>query len=85
MALRIFQVFEFWFIGPNITHHGTTHDFLEVCAQITENIGDPQVTGDFVAALMDERKSSLPFLRVVDWKFEYILTDDRTIKLHKLI
>ena len=80
-------MFEYWFEGPNITHHGTTHDFLEVCAQITEIIGNPQVTGDFVTALMEDRRQMLAFVRVVDWKFEYRFDNpsETTIKLHKYI
>lgn len=88
-------MFEYWFLGLNdgdgdFSHHGTTHDFLEVCSQIAELIS-PKVCGAFVAELLNERKKELSFLRVTDWKFEGRFStptksDDMhvtIIKLHK--
>lgn len=82
-------MYEYWFLDPDENHTGTTSDFLEVLCRITEVFGS-SVTGKFVAALMEDQRDSLAFLRVIDWKFEYIVSvnDDigvsTEIKLHKV-
>jgi hypothetical protein len=86
-------MFEYWFHGledsnGTYTHHGTTHDFLEVCSQIAQLIG-PIVAGNFVAALLADREKELAFLRVVEWKFEFTTKPhedepEQKIILHKL-
>lgn len=82
-------MFEYWFLGTEVPHHGTTHDFLEVLCQIAEHF-DSQTAGRFVEGLMNDQREQLTFLRVIDWKFEFSVNQlnldepEQTIKLHKL-
>jgi hypothetical protein len=86
-------MFEFWFHGLDdgdgpFIHHGTTHDFLEVCCQIAQCY-DFKIAGEFVRSVLTEHAKELSFLRVVDWKIDYTVdvNDDigleRKIVLHK--
>lgn len=70
-------MFEYWFHGlndgdGNFTHHGVTHDFLEVLCQMAL-LYNATITGNFVKALLIEHDKKLSFLRVADWKFEYLV------------
>lgn len=87
-------MFEFWFHGLDdgdgpFTHHGTTHDFLEVMSQVAQCFSH-HIAGDFVAALLNDQATNLSFLRMIDWKFEYRIEPpegvgtERSIILHKL-
>lgn len=80
-------MFEYWFLGTEVPHHGTTHDFLEVLCQIAEHFS-PITAGDFASALLASKSNELAFLRVIDWKFEFATkpfedAPEQTIKLHK--
>lgn len=83
-------MFEYWFHGLDdgdgiFTHHGHTHDFLEVISQVAQCFDD-KVAGDFVSCLIRKERKNLSFLRVIDWKIEYnqLLRADQKIVLHKL-
>jgi hypothetical protein len=73
-ALRI--MFEFWFHGLDdgdgpFIHHGTTHDFLEVCCQIAQCY-DPDAAGNVVENLMRKHDKELSFLRVTEFELEWV-------------
>ncbi len=83
-------MFEYWFLKGTETHHGTTHDFLEVLSQIAIHF-DTQTAGRFTEALLGSKRKELSFLRVTDWNFEFSVNmisrpdePEQTIKLHKL-
>lgn len=76
-------MFEYWFLGRKGTITGSTHDFLEVCCQITKTF-NPTIAGEFVEGLLNDQATNLSFLRVIDWKFEFEIDETRSIKLHKL-
>lgn len=78
-------MFEFWFHSPAESHHGTTHDFFEVCAQMAQFF-NPEATGNFVADLLQAKVHELPYLRVAIWDEPHVfpIDDDNTIRLHKL-
>ena len=81
-------MFEYWFHGLDdghgtFTHHGTTHDFLEVCSRIAQ-LYSPGIASEFVGQLLEDNISKLDFLRVIDWKFEFDWGTEQKIVLHKL-
>lgn len=64
-------MFEYWFHnGEGEIHHGTTHDFLEVCCQIAQHF-DFEVAGTVVREILTKRSKELSFLRVIEWNFEH--------------
>jgi hypothetical protein len=88
-------MFEYWLFGlrdPNgydsapYVHTATTHDFLQVCADIAKHYG-PDVAGLFVTDMLRQHEDKLDFIRVVDdWNFELTFseTDPRKIILRKV-
>lgn len=81
-------MFEYWFHGLDdghgtFTHHGTTHDFLEVVSQMAM-LYDAEIASKFLKNFLVAFEKELSFLRVTDWKFEYAADDGVTIVLHKL-
>jgi hypothetical protein len=75
-------MFEFHFEGEE-TYEGTTSDFLEVVCQIAQFF-DQSVAGFYVAALLEDKVKELPYLRVIDWKFDLTL-GEKVIRVHKVV
>lgn len=84
-------MYEYWFLNlrdpqdpdghDTFSHHGTTYDFLELCAQIAIFF-NPIICGQFVTDVMEQEKESLAFLRVTDWNCK-IEIGDQTINVVK--
>jgi hypothetical protein len=70
------EMFEFHFYGLEnsdgkpYVFSGGTFDFLEVVCRIAE-VYTPQLAGNFVSALLDEKVKELSHLRVVAFEFDY--------------
>lgn len=65
-------MFEYWFIGlEDGGETGTTHDFLEVLSRIAQNFS-PETAGRFTCEMLRDQKKQLSYLRVIEWKFEFI-------------
>ena len=83
-------MYEYWFLGLTddqdsesepFDHTGTTYDFLEIVCNVSRAF-TPKVAGEFIESLAHENADQLSFLRVIDWKFVYVINDDQTIRLH---
>jgi hypothetical protein len=90
-------MYEYWFLNlrdelndDSLSHHGTTHDFIQVCSEITQFFG-PEVTGNLVGALMKHVEKDIAFIRLAEWDdFQFHIKSaddprkDQIIRLHKL-
>lgn len=80
-------MYEYSFHGleGNLTVYGTTTDFLQVLCEIAHSF-NPEVTGQFTAALLEAQSKDLDCLRIIDWRFEHIVPEvpGQVIRVHKI-